>query len=249
MRIQEIVTESRYIKFHDQLNDKLWNNNRMRVEVRDKLMEIARVFYKFVSVDLEIVDITLTGSNAAYTYTDHSDLDLHLIVEGTASDDERELYDAKKGLWNQQHDVLIRGLPVEVYIQGEDDEHHSSGVYSVMRDQWVERPSNIEPTIDDVSVAQKVRYLSREIKGAIRDSDRTKADATKTRLAKMRKEGLAETGEWSSENIAYKTLRNQGLIDRLTDHIGRLHDQELSLEQAQAELTVPREQTPVGDQW
>ena len=233
MRIQDIVTESRYVKFHNQLNVKLWRRNRMRPEVRDKLMEIARVFYRFVAVDLKVVDITLTGSNAAYTYTAHSDLDLHLIVQGTASDNQRELYDAKKGLWNQQHNVLIRGLPVEVYIQGQNDEHHSSGVYSIMRDQWIERPSNIEPTIDDVSVAQKVRYLSREIQGAIRDSDSTKADAAKTKLAKMRKEGLAETGEWSSENIAYKALRNQGLIDQLTAHITRLQDLALSLEQAQ----------------
>lgn len=233
MRIQDIVTESRYVKFHNQLNVKLWRSNRMRPEVRDKLMEIARVFYRFVAVDLKVVDITLTGSNAAYTYTAHSDLDLHLIVQGTASDNQRELYDAKKGLWNQQHNVLIRGLPVEVYIQGQNDEHHSSGVYSIMRDQWIERPSNIEPTIDDVSVAQKVRYLSREIQGAIRDSDSTKADAAKTKLAKMRKEGLAETGEWSSENIAYKALRNQGLIDQLTAHITRLQDLALSLEQAQ----------------
>lgn len=205
----------------------------MRPEVRAKLLAIAKEFYKFVGVDLEITDITITGSNSAYTYTDHSDLDLHLIVEGAPSDAERELYDAKKGLWNQQHNVLIRGLPVEVYIQGQNDEHHSSGVYSIMRDQWIERPSNIEPTIDDVSVAQKVRYLSREIQGAIRDSDSTKADAAKTKLAKMRKEGLAETGEWSSENIAYKALRNRGLIDQLTAHITRLQDLAMSLEQAQ----------------
>lgn len=206
----------------------------MRPEVRAKLLEIAKEFYKFVGVDLNITDITVTGSNSAYTYTDHSDLDLHLIVEGAPSDRERELYDAKKGLWNEQHDIYIRGLPVEVYIQGSDDEHHSSGVYSVLHEEWLSQPRNDEPTIDDVSVAQKVRYLTREIKGAINDSDRTKADAVKTRLAKMRKEGLAETGEWGAENIAYKTLRNKGLIDALTTHIRHLQDQELSLEQSRA---------------
>jgi hypothetical protein len=231
MRIQDIINESRYIKFHPKLNSKLWEGTAMRPEVRAKLLEIARAFYKFVGVDLNITDITVTGSNSAYTYTNHSDLDLHLIVEGSPSDEERELYDAKKGLWNEQHDIFIRDLPVEVYIQGSDDEHHSSGVFSVLREEWLTRPNNDEPTIDDVSVAQKVRYLTREIKGAINDSDRTKADATKTRLAKMRKEGLAETGEWGAENIAYKTLRNKGLIDALNDHIRHLLDQELSLEQ------------------
>ena len=234
MRIQDIINESRFVKFHPELNDKLWENNTMRPEVRSKLLEIAKAFYKFVGVDLNISDITVTGSNSAYTYTEHSDLDLHLIVEGAPSDEERELYDAKKGLWNEQHDIFIRGLPVEVYIQGSDDEHHSSGVFSVLNEEWLTTPSNDQPTIDDVSVAQKVRYLTREIKGAINDSDRTKADTVKTRLAKMRKEGLAETGEWGAENIAYKTLRNKGLIDALTTHIRHLQDQELSLEQQQA---------------
>lgn len=248
MRIQDVVTESRYVKFHTQLNAKLWRRNRMRPEVRDKLIEIARVFYKFVAVDLAVVDVTLTGSNAAYAYTDHSDLDLHLIVAGEATADQRELYDAKKGLWNKQHDVVIRGLPVEVYIQGEQDQHHSSGVYSIMRDDWIERPSNIEPTVDDVSVAQKVRYMAREINRAVRDSNGATAQAVKTRLTKMRKEGLAATGEWSSENIAYKTLRNQGLVARLTDHMRQLQDRELSLEQQQAQWQSVHEQTPQQDQ-
>lgn len=234
MRIQDIINESKFVKFHPELNAKLWENNTMRPEVRSKLLEIAKAFYKFVGVDLNISDITVTGSNSAYTYTEHSDLDLHLIVEGAPSDEERELYDAKKGLWNEQHDIFIRGLPVEVYIQGSDDEHHSSGVFSVLNEEWLTTPSNDQPTIDDVSVAQKVRYLTREIKGAINDSDRTKADATKTRLAKMRKEGLAETGEWGAENIAYKALRNKGLIDALSNHIRHLQDQELSLEQQQS---------------
>jgi hypothetical protein len=230
MRIQDIINESRYVKFHPELNKKLWQDQDMLPEVQDKLLEIARAFYKFVGVALEISDITITGSNAGHTYTDHSDLDLHLIVAGIPTDAERELYDAKKGLWNEQHDILIRDLPVEVYIQGAEEPHHSTAVYSVLRGEWIKTPTNEEPTIDDVSVAQKVRYLAREIKGAINDSDPTKANTTKARLAKMRKEGLAETGEWGAENIAYKALRNQGLIDRLAEHIRRLEDRALSLE-------------------
>ena len=230
MRIQDIINESRYVKFHPKLNAKLWEANDMLPEVQDKLLEIARAFYKFVGVRLRITDITITGSNAGHTYTDHSDLDLHLIVAGLPSDEDRELYDAKKGLWNEQHNIQIRNLPVEVYIQGAEEPHHSTAVYSVLRGKWIKTPTHEEPTIDDVSVAQKVRYLTREIKGAINDSDPTKADTTKARLAKMRKEGLAETGEWGAENIAYKTLRNQGLIDRLTTHIRDLEDRALSLE-------------------
>lgn len=235
MRIQELVEQSRYITIHRSLNPRLFKDQTMRPEVRRALLKIAENFREFIAVDIDLVDITVTGSNAAYAYTETSDLDLHLMVPGVPSDSEREFYDAKKGLWNQQHDVLIRGLPVEVYVQGSEDPHHSSGVYSVLRDQWLQKPQKQKPTIDDVSVSQRLRYFTREIQGALNDSDRTKADATKARITKMRKEGLAKTGEWSAENIAFKTLRSQGLIDQLTQHIQDLEDRELSLEQLSSE--------------
>jgi len=47
----------------------------------------------------------------------------------------------------------------------------------------------------------------------------------------MRKSGLERAGEFSVENLVFKLLRNQGLIDRLTQMIRDLEDQELSLEQ------------------
>lgn len=208
----------------------------MRPEVRLALLKIADNFRDFIGVDIDLVDVTVTGSNAAYAYTSSSDLDLHLIVPGVPSEEEREFYDAKKGLWNQQHDVLIRGLPVEVYVQGQEDPHHSSGVYSVLENTWRQEPKKEKPTIDDVSVREKLRYFTREIQGALNDSNRAKADATKARITKMRKEGLAKTGEWSAENIAFKTLRSQGLIDQLAQHIQNLVDQELSLENRQERL-------------
>ncbi len=235
MQISEIINESRYVTIHSRLNPKIFKDQELRPEVRLALLKIAKNFQDFIGLDIAVIDITVTGSNAAYAYTQSSDLDLHLMVPGVPSAAERELYDAKKGLWNQQHDVLIRGLPVEVYVQGSEDPHHSSGVYSVLKNQWIERPRKTKPTIDDVSVSQRLRYFTREIQGALNDSNRTKADATKARITKMRKEGLAKTGEWSAENIAFKTLRSQGLIDQLTQHVKNLEDQELSLESGQVQ--------------
>ena len=49
----------------------------------------------------------------------------------------------------------------------------------------------------------------------------------------MRKAGLERAGEWSVENLCFKTLRNLGLIDDLTERIRELEDDELSLEQTQ----------------
>jgi len=49
----------------------------------------------------------------------------------------------------------------------------------------------------------------------------------------MRKAGLQKAGEWSTENVIFKLLRNVGIIDKLTQEIRDLEDEELSLETAQ----------------
>jgi len=64
-----------------------------------------------------------------------------------------------------------------------------------------------------------------------RDLDRIKA--AKEKITKMRQAGLERAGEWSVENLAFKILRNLGLIDELADRIRELEDDALSLEQAQ----------------
>jgi hypothetical protein len=41
---------------------------------------------------------------------------------------------------------------------------------------------------------------------------------------KMRKEGLAERGEFSVENLVFKKLRNEGYIQNLIDLISRSYE-------------------------
>lgn len=237
MQIREILTESRFVQVHSRLNPRLFKDFKLRPEVRSALLKIADRFRDSVGLDTkEVIDITLTGSNAAYTYTRHSDLDLHLIV-AEVSDSDRELYDAKKSVWNSQHDIKIRSLPVELYVQGEQDAHHSNGVYSVQRDQWITEPRKQRPKIDDISVQSKVKYLARRARLALASTSVNQAESVKQEIRDMRRAGLDRAGEWSTENIAFKTLRNMGVIDRLSDHITKLEDQELSLEQQQ--ITTP----------
>ena len=71
------------VKFNDHLNPILWGSDeQLKPEVREKLLAIADEFREFLGVnDLQLKDITISGSNAAYTYTPHSDIDLHLVVD------------------------------------------------------------------------------------------------------------------------------------------------------------------------
>ena len=226
-------TASEFVTVNKRLNPKIWQKDELDPAVADKLKEIALAFKEFVGIELEVIDYTITGSNANYTWTKHSDLDLHIIIPGIADDASRELYSSKKTLWGDQHNITVRGMPVECYIQGEDEPHHSTGVYSLVKNSWLVKPKKIKPEIDDASVSAKCDNLVRVTKEALQQDDLDRLRAVKDKITTMRKAGLERAGEWSVENLCFKTLRNLGLIDDLTERVRELEDEHLSLEQTQ----------------
>ncbi len=231
MRLHQLTERSDIVTVNKKLNPKLWDNGVLKPEVAAKLEDIARAFEKFIGIDLDVVDYTITGSNANFTWTEYSDLDLHLIIPGTPTDDQRELFNAKKALWSEQHDITIKGLPVECYVQGEDEPHHSTGVYSLSKDQWLVEPKKVKPSVDDSAIEAKKDAILAQIEQALLSKDLEKLRAVKDKITQMRKAGLARAGEWSVENLVFKILRNLGLIDEITEKIRELEDSELSLEQ------------------
>ena len=234
MRLRELHERSDIITVNRRLNPKIWDGDQLDPAVAQKLKEIADAFQEFIGIDLDVVDYTITGSNANYTWTDHSDLDLHLIVQGEVDDAARELFNAKKALWGEQHNITIKGLPVECYVQGKEEEHHSTGVYSIADNQWLVEPKKIKPEVDDSAVEAKKDSVIHDIETALLSKDLNKLRAVKEKITKMRQAGLERAGEWSVENLVFKILRNLGLIDEIADKIRELEDQELSLEQAQS---------------
>ena len=232
MRLRELNESlSQLVTVNRRLNPKIWNGDELDLEVSAKLEQIAEAFVKFIGIDLAVTDYTITGSNANYTWTEHSDLDLHIIVKGTVTDAERELYNAKKALWAEQHTITVKGLPVECYVQGEEEEHHSTGVFSIAKDRWLVEPKKIKPEVDDSAVERKKDSIIHDIETALLSRDLERMRRIKERVTEMRKAGLERAGEWSVENLVFKILRNLGLIDQLTEKIRELEDSELSLEQ------------------
>jgi hypothetical protein len=230
MRLRELNESAEIVTVNKRLNPKIWDNDRLDVEVAAKLEDIAVAFKDFIGVELDVVDYTITGSNANYTWTEYSDLDLHLIIPGTPTDEQRELFNAKKALWAEQHTITIKGLPVECYVQGEDEPHHSTGVYSLSKDKWLVEPKKVKPKVDDAAIEAKKDATLAQIEQALLSKDLDKLRAVKDKITQMRKAGLERAGEWSVENLVFKILRNLGLIDQITDKIRELEDQELSLE-------------------
>lgn len=221
------------IKFNDSLNPKIWGpDEHLRPEVRQALMAMAEDFKEFLGIDVEVKDITISGSNAAYTYTDHSDIDLHLVADlprADASEVYRELFDAKKYQYNDQHDYRIGPYEVELYVQDARQPHVSQGIYSVMNDRWLRVPSRRKPQIDDISVRSKYEDLGQRVDRAIASGDLQRMDRLAEKIRNMRQAGLAKTGEFGPENLAFKVLRGNGTLQRLRDARMAAKDRVMSL--------------------
>jgi hypothetical protein len=225
---------SDYVKFHDRLNPVLWDENQnLNPKVRNILLDIANDFREFLGVsDIGLKDITVSGSNAGYNYNDHSDIDLHLVVdlpEADRSQVYRELFDAKKYQYNDQHNITIGGYDVELYVQNANQPHYSQGIYSLLNNQWLIVPKKIKTDINDDSVISKYQDLENRINSAVNDNSLERLQSLIDKIKNMRVSGLADRGEFSVENLTFKLLRHHGLIKKLYDRRNQLHDQELSL--------------------
>jgi hypothetical protein len=222
------------VKFHRRLNPRIWGRDEQLLpEVRERLLAIAADFQEFLGVEeLNIEDITISGSNAAYSYTKNSDIDLHIVV--TMPDDPvyQELFNAKKYQYNDEHNIRIGGADVELYVQPADQAHHSQGIYSIKNNEWLQVPQRKRAQVDDSCVRDKVSDLDSRIHSAVKSKNAEVMATLWNKIKAMRKSGLEQHGEFGCENIAFKTLRNSGCIKLLKDAMTAAQDRELSLREA-----------------
>ena len=100
--MQEDVDTSSFV-MREELHQDFWNqpDDRLDPEVREKLLEIARNFMEKHEVsDVDIKDITFTGSLANYNWSKFSDVDLHIIIDFADVD---ENFDLVKEYFNSRY--------------------------------------------------------------------------------------------------------------------------------------------------
>jgi len=226
-----------YLLPKDELDPGIWSrDDQLLPDVKESLLKIADEFMDFLEIDVPIKDITFTGSLANYNYTSFSDIDLHILIDFDQVDENQELVKdymmTKKSMWNDRQDIMIRGHEIEIYPQNTHEDHHSTGVYDISKDEWISKPNMIEADVDLQAVKKKVKSLMQKIEKALESNDRLEdLDVLKTKIKKMRQSGLERSGEFSVENLAFKILRRNGYIDKIYKTSRRDYDRSLSLQQ------------------
>tara|TARA_R110002073_G_scaffold46993_1_gene127821 strand:+ start:489 stop:2903 length:2415 start_codon:yes stop_codon:yes gene_type:complete len=226
----------------DTLVTDVWENNKLKPEIREKLLTIAQDFFDSLELPEGTVlkDIKLTGSLANYNWSKFSDVDLHLVLDySQIADNEefaRDYFLAKKSIWNQTHDIDMFGYPVEVYVEDENDDHTASGLYSILNDKWINEPVLNKIVIDKEDIKSKAEgYLTQlpQIEALFNNGEYQKVidsvDSIKEKLRNMRSSGLLKGGEYSVENLAFKVLRRTDFVEQLNNLKTKSYDSMMSV--------------------
>ena len=227
--------------YNDTLHPKFWDDFTFREDILKPILKIVNNFVKddqHISPEM-VEDIQLTGSLANFNYNDHSDLDVHILLDfADINEDEsivKRALDGKRFIWNLRHDIQFNNHEIELYFQDIHEPHVASGLFSLSDNRWIKKPKQDPPEIDHQDVQKKADSFKRELDlledvlDNISDEKEfglvnNRAKKLKDKLMKMRQDGLASKGEFSIENLAFKTLRNDETIAKLNDLIIKSYD-------------------------
>jgi hypothetical protein len=228
------------IQMHDELSPLIWENNKLKPEIRKTLLMNTKRFIEFSDAeDLKFNDIILTGSMGNYNYNDNSDLDVHIIMDFNQISKNKEFvgdfFKLKKQLWAEKLPIQVKGHDVEMYFQDIAEPHHSSGTYSLIKNDWIRKPISKIINVDSADVQLKSADIMNNIDDLETNHNEEnfikKHEALKNKIKKYRQSGLDTGGEYSVENLVFKILRNSGYLEKMVEMKNDYLTQELSLDE------------------
>jgi hypothetical protein len=226
---------------HTQLEPQMWDEKVLKEKIADRLKQIAADFLKSLDVAVDLVDLRLTGSLANYTWSKYSDVDLHLVVDFSLMGEDlglvKSYFDQARMRWNDNHDIMLYGYEVEIYVENINEDHQSSGIYSILSREWIEEPDPEMVPIDIPTARKKSDDIETRINlvGHMVDAKKYKSslraiEAIKHKIRTMRQAGLdSPAREFSAENIAFKILRRDHILEKLNALKKEAYDKLMSM--------------------
>lgn len=220
-------------RYAPKLNPILFEDGDLKPEVRAKILEIVEAFLEYANVDIKVSDIRLVGSNASYNYNEHSDIDIHIVTDlSKVSDPEtiaRLYFDSIKKNFKDSYDIRIKGTEVEIYVEDINTTSVTNGIYSISQDKWIKEPEILPDPSDDA--IEKAEQIEDDIISSIEKAKNVEelGDIIDN-LYLIRKDSLSSQGESGPGNLAFKSLRNKGILDKVKDILRRAESKKLSLE-------------------
>lgn len=216
-----------------ELNPKIWEDKKLREDVRETIIDIVSEFMDNLIIPVEILDVRVVGSNASYNYTEHSDLDVHIIsnleLVGSPTEIVQALYNSERSNFNRTHDIKIKGIEVELYVEDVNSAVTSNGIYSVIDDVWIKEPQIIKERSVKID-KNELQDLVDSVQSVLDDGDSDDIKDCINMLYLMRKDSIATDGEYGVGNLLFKEIRNRGLLNALKDKYNEMISDELTLE-------------------
>ena len=193
----------------------------LKPEVRTAMLKIAAEFKAFLGLK-NVKDIRFKGSMANYNYTSASDVDIHLIAD--VSPKTMEYFEAKRVEWKEKYkNIHIYRYPVELGVEPSDKVHSSSAVYSLSKNDWVDKPKRVQPETNLKRADEIYKTWSNRLSQAIESGDLAqikKADQWIRGQRSLALPGSKDPNErrrmeMSDENVAYKRLRDTGVFEKI----------------------------------
>lgn len=228
------------IESHDKLNPAIWTkDDKLKIELKRKLDQIVEIFIDSLNIpNLNVIDVILTGSNANYNWTQKSDIDVHLVVDYSKilsskhQDFMAEFFKEKREHWSEKHDIVLNKFPVELSVQDvKQKPKKDEGIYSLKNGKWLVKPVYKDIQVDHNNVERLVELYAKKIDAIISNNRKNIKEIKKLRqdIRELRKRGLSMDGEFSSENLAFKILRNNNYLNKLKSYYISVVDSELSI--------------------
>lgn len=223
--------------YNAKLNPNLWDKSEnMHPEVVDRLLKIGKDFYADTEIKAKLQDVILIGSSANYNWTPESDIDIHLVIDvkelGITDKDAITNYlDALKQKWNSDHNITVKGHKVETYIQDVEHTTHATGIFSLLKKQWLVKPVRQKVEIDRDLIKKTFGEYVAKINKVLEYPSLEKFKTLLDDIYQMRQKGLDSKGEMSTENLVFKLIRSKGYLDKIRELKIKVYDKKVSLDE------------------